>query len=332
VDERRISRRELLVQSARRALALKALGLAPGDRIALNMPSIPEQIFWIEGAKRAGIVYTPVFGGFSDKTLSDRIADAGARIVITADGGWRNAQVAAFKAAYTDPALDNFVAVATALDVVRARLADPALAIPADVAGHIADTIARMLSTELTVERADVMRGAGRALAELSGAGGLSAAQASAVRIALAQALTNSPPRVEAVIVERHAGIADIVWRPERDRWAHELLAAADVPACRWAAWRTLRRCRTPTLSALSGHRHRRCRSKPTARCSSSIPRARPASPRASSTAMAAGWPVSRTPCAPPSMRGRATCSTPWPIRAGSRGRPISSRPGWRRA
>ncbi len=227
VDERRISRRELLVESAKCALALRALGLRPGERIALNMPSIPEQIFWTEGAKRAGIIYTPVFGGFSDKTLSDRIADAGARIVITADGGWRTAQVVPFKAAYTDPALDNFIAVTTALGVVRARLADPALGVDAATAARIADTVAQALAGELTVERADVMRGAGRALAELSGSGGLSAAQAASVRIALAQALVDAPPRVEAVVVVRHAGIADIVWRPERDRWAHDLLAAA---------------------------------------------------------------------------------------------------------
>jgi acrylyl-CoA reductase (NADPH)/3-hydroxypropionyl-CoA dehydratase/3-hydroxypropionyl-CoA synthetase len=227
VDERRISRRELLVESVRCALALRALGLKPGDRIALNMPSIPEQIFWTEGAKRAGILYTPVFGGFSDKTLSDRIADAGARIVITADGGWRTAQVVPFKAAYTDPALDKYLPVTVALEVVRARLADPALGVDPAIAGRIADTITATLAGELTVERADVMRGAGRALAEASGSGGLSAAQASAIRIALAQALVDAPPRVEAVIVVRHAGIADIVWRPERDRWAHELLAAA---------------------------------------------------------------------------------------------------------
>ena len=54
-----------------------------GDRIALNMPSIVPQIFWTEAAKRLGIVYTAVFGGFSDKTLSDRIADAGARVIVT---------------------------------------------------------------------------------------------------------------------------------------------------------------------------------------------------------------------------------------------------------
>ena len=79
VDSYPIPRKRLLLESAKCAVALGALGLKPGDRIALNMPNIPEQIYWTEGAKRAGVVYTPVFGGFSDKTLSDRIEDAGAR-------------------------------------------------------------------------------------------------------------------------------------------------------------------------------------------------------------------------------------------------------------
>jgi acrylyl-CoA reductase (NADPH) / 3-hydroxypropionyl-CoA dehydratase / 3-hydroxypropionyl-CoA synthetase len=66
---------------------LRGLGLRQGDRIALNMPNIMEQIYYIEAAKRLGAIYTPVFGGFSAKTLSDRIHDAGARVVITSDGG-----------------------------------------------------------------------------------------------------------------------------------------------------------------------------------------------------------------------------------------------------
>ena len=74
-----------------------------------------------EAAKRLGIVYTPVFGGFSDKTLSDRIHDAGARIVITADGGYRNAQIVPFKTAYTDPALDDYVPVATVRGAIAQR-------------------------------------------------------------------------------------------------------------------------------------------------------------------------------------------------------------------
>jgi acrylyl-CoA reductase (NADPH) / 3-hydroxypropionyl-CoA dehydratase / 3-hydroxypropionyl-CoA synthetase len=90
VDCYPVSRRTLLLESAKCSIALAALGVQRGDRIALNMPNIPAQLFWTEGAKRAGVVYTPVFGGFSDKTLSDRIHDAGARVVITCDGGYRS--------------------------------------------------------------------------------------------------------------------------------------------------------------------------------------------------------------------------------------------------
>ncbi len=104
----------------------KPLGLKAGERIALNLPNIPAQLYWTEAAKRLGIVYTPVFGGFSDKTLSDRIHDAGARIVITADGGYRNAQIVPFKTAYTDPALDDYVPVAT----VRSAIAAAAFGTP----------------------------------------------------------------------------------------------------------------------------------------------------------------------------------------------------------
>ena len=93
VVEQIVSRRRLLLEVARAGIALETLGLKRGDRIALNMPNIPEQVYYTEAAKRLGIIYTPVFGGFSDKTLSDRIHDSGARVVITADGGFRNAQI-----------------------------------------------------------------------------------------------------------------------------------------------------------------------------------------------------------------------------------------------
>ncbi|WP_448581963.1 AMP-binding protein [Thermaurantiacus sp.] len=223
VDCWRVSRRELLVETAKCALALKALGLAAGDRIALNMPSIPAQIFWTEAAKRLGILYTPVFGGFSDKTLSDRIADAGARVVITADGGYRNAQVVPFKTAYTDPALDNFVPVAVVLETLGRALADPALALGDEERGRIVETVAATLAGEVTVERADAMRGVGRALAALGKEGRLDSAGAAKVRIAAASALVATPPRVEAVIVCRHVAVPDLVWREGRDLWAHEL-------------------------------------------------------------------------------------------------------------
>ncbi|MES2904068.1 MAG: AMP-binding protein, partial [Pseudomonadota bacterium] len=218
-----VSRRKLLLESAKCALALEALGLKAGDRIALNMPSIVPQIYWTEGAKRLGIVYTAVFGGFSDKTLSDRIADAGARVIVTCDGSYRNAQVAPFKSAYTDPALDNFVPVATALAV----LADADLGLDAADAETIRATVAETLEGEVTVERSDVMRGVGRALSMLDKAGRLSAADAARIRIAVASNLVTLPSRVEAVVVVRHTAQPDMIWRPERDRWSHELTDAA---------------------------------------------------------------------------------------------------------
>ncbi len=218
-----VTRKRLLLETVKCAVALDALGLKAGDRIALNMPSIVPQIYWTEAAKRLGIVYTAVFGGFSEKTLSDRIADAGARVIITSDGSYRNAQVAAFKTAYTDPALDNYVAVTTALEV----LAGAELGLSAEDAATVRDTVAATLAGETTVERSDVMRGVGRALAVLGKAGRLGAADAARVRIAVASALVAMPARVEAVIVVRHTGQPDLVWRAERDRWSHELTDSA---------------------------------------------------------------------------------------------------------
>jgi acrylyl-CoA reductase (NADPH)/3-hydroxypropionyl-CoA dehydratase/3-hydroxypropionyl-CoA synthetase len=218
-----VSRKQLLLETAKCALALEALGLKAGDRIALNMPSILPQIYWIEAAKRLGIVYTSVFGGFSDKTLSDRICDAGARVIVTSDGSYRNAQVAAFKNAYTDPALDNYVPVATAL----ALLSESDLGLPEADTATILDAVRETLAGEVTVERSDVMRGVGRALLTLGKEGRISPTDAARVRIAIASRLVSLPPRVEAVIVVRHTAQPDVIWREERDRWSHELTDAA---------------------------------------------------------------------------------------------------------
>jgi len=226
VDAYEISRKTLLLESAKCALALQQLGVKPGDRIALNMPNIPEQIYWTQAAKRLGVIYTPVFGGFSDKTLSDRIADAGARVVVTADGSYRNAQLAPFKPSYTDPALDDFIAVSVAKTILDETLSDPALGLSDADAEHIRRAVDETLAGEVTVERSDVMRGVGRALTEI-GPGALDPEQAARLRIAAAAALVDSPPRADAVIVVRHTGQAELNWTPSRDRWSHELTDAA---------------------------------------------------------------------------------------------------------
>jgi acrylyl-CoA reductase (NADPH) / 3-hydroxypropionyl-CoA dehydratase / 3-hydroxypropionyl-CoA synthetase len=223
VDCFSVSRKRLLLEVAKCAVALEALGLKAGDRIALNMPSIVPQIYWTEAAKRLGIVYTAVFGGFSDKTLSDRIADAGARVIVTSDGSYRNAQVAAFKTAYTDPALDNYVPVSAALAVLAAT----DLGLEDADAAVIRATVAETLAGEVTVERSDIMRGVGRALIALGKEGRIGTSDAARARLAIASSLVTLPPRVDTVIVVRHTAQPDIVWRPERDRWSHELTDAA---------------------------------------------------------------------------------------------------------
>nr|MCU0623690.1 AMP-binding protein [Gemmatimonadaceae bacterium] len=217
-----VSRKRLLLETAKCAVALQQLGLRRGDRVALNMPNIPEQVYWTEACKRLGLVYTPVFGGFSDKTLSDRIHNAGARVVVTADGGYRNAQVVPFKEAYTDPALDNYVPADVALATVT-RAVD-GLGLPPALRAAILAGAAEAVRGEITLERSDVMRGVGRALEAQAG---VAAAEASRIRTAIASALVATPPRVEAVVVVRHTGQTDLVWRDERDRWAHDLTAQA---------------------------------------------------------------------------------------------------------
>jgi len=221
VTEEKVTRKRLLLEVVKAALVLTGLGLKQGDRIALNMPNILDQIYYTEAAKRLGIIYTPVFGGFSDKTLSDRIHNAGARVVITSDGAYRNAQIVPYKEVYTDQALDKFIPVETAVEIVEQTLAR--LGVRSDHASKIVTTVRATIAEDITVERSDVMRGVGKALQELSG---LDVAVQSQIRTTVAKALVASPPRVDAVIVVRHTA-QELLWRPERDRWSHELTAQA---------------------------------------------------------------------------------------------------------
>ncbi len=220
-----VSRKQMLLETAKCAVAFEKLGLKAGDRVAFNMPNIPTQIYWTEAAKRLGLIYTPVFGGFSDKTLSDRIENSGARVVVTVDGAYRNAQAFPYKTAYTDPALDNFIPAAIAQRLVEERLAH--LKLEHNQAQAITDAVAAALRGETTVERGDVMRGVGRAMASFSAGEDIPAAEASRVRTEIAEALVAAPARVDAVIVERHAPEPHLTWREERDQWADDLKSAA---------------------------------------------------------------------------------------------------------
>ena len=214
-----ISRRELLYEVVVAAEVLRDLGVEKGDRVALNMPNVPEQIYYIEACKRLGVVYTPVFGGFSDKTLSDRIAALGADVLVTADGGYRNAEVTPYKEAYADPALEEYLPTETVLDVVDETLSE--LDLTDAQATTVREGVEFAIDGEITVDRADAMRGVGHALDSLS----LSPERASSVRTELASALVGADHVVDDVVVVEHTGHEIQCY--ERDSWAHELEAEA---------------------------------------------------------------------------------------------------------
>ncbi|MHB1172654.1 MAG: acetate--CoA ligase, partial [Lacisediminihabitans sp.] len=90
----------------RAANVLTELGIRHGDRVAIYLPMIPEAIISMLAVARIGAVHSVVFGGFSADSLRSRIDDASARLVITADGGWRKGKVAPLKPT-VDAALDR---------------------------------------------------------------------------------------------------------------------------------------------------------------------------------------------------------------------------------
>ncbi len=98
-DVRRLSYRELHAEVCRFANALKAHGIRRGDRVIIYMPLVPEVLVAMHACNRIGAIHSVVFGGFSAPALKDRIEDTEAKLVITADGGWRAGQVIELKAA-----------------------------------------------------------------------------------------------------------------------------------------------------------------------------------------------------------------------------------------
>jgi len=223
VVSKTITRRQLLWEVAKYGQILKNLGLNKGDRIALNMPNIMDQIYFIEAAKRLGIIYTCVFGGYSAKTLSDRIHDAGAKVVITTDGAYRNAQVIGFKEVFTDKALNDYIPATTALDAVAQVLQSTAEA-ETKVVQQILTTAKQALEGEITVERAEVMHAVGIAFDQISS---WTPGVKSKMRTAIAEALVKAQQCVEKVVVVKHVQINDLTWKSGRDLWLHDLEHAA---------------------------------------------------------------------------------------------------------
>jgi acetyl-CoA synthetase len=88
-DVRKLTYAQLHQEVCRFANALKAKGIERGDRVIIYLPLIPEAVIAMQACARIGAVHSVVFGGFSANAVKDRIEDARAKMVITADGGWR---------------------------------------------------------------------------------------------------------------------------------------------------------------------------------------------------------------------------------------------------
>jgi acetyl-CoA synthetase len=104
-DGRDITYAELTSEVKRAANLLIALGIGAGDRVAVYLPMIPEAVIAMLAVARIGAVHSVIFGGFSAESIRSRVDDASAKLVITADGGWRKGRISALK-----PAVDAALA------------------------------------------------------------------------------------------------------------------------------------------------------------------------------------------------------------------------------
>ena len=115
-DTRTITYADLLEEVQRFANALKDLGVQRGDRVNIYLPMIPEAAVAMLACARIGAAHSVVFGGFSAQSLTDRINDAEAKVLITADGGYRRGEVFPLKAAADEaiegtPSIEHVVVV-----------------------------------------------------------------------------------------------------------------------------------------------------------------------------------------------------------------------------
>ncbi|HVC01145.1 MAG TPA: acetate--CoA ligase [Steroidobacteraceae bacterium] len=118
-DVRKITYRQLHADVCRLANALKLHGVRKGDRVVIYMPLVPEAVVAMQACARIGALHSVVFGGFSANAVKDRIEDAGATLVITADGGWRGGHRVELKAAVDKALADGCPSVRSVIVYAR---------------------------------------------------------------------------------------------------------------------------------------------------------------------------------------------------------------------
>jgi len=96
-DKKVITYRQLHREVCKFANVLKRNGVKKGDRVLIYMPLVPEASIAMLACARIGAVHCVVFGGFSSDSIKDRLADSGAKVIVTADGGYRRGQFVTLK-------------------------------------------------------------------------------------------------------------------------------------------------------------------------------------------------------------------------------------------
>jgi acetyl-CoA synthetase len=117
-DSVTLTYKQLHAEVCKFANVLKGQGVQAGDRVGIYMPMVPEAAIAMLACARIGAVHGVVFGGFSAEALRDRLVDAAAKIVITADGGWRKDAIVPLKPA-VDSAIDDPNAQVSSVIVVK---------------------------------------------------------------------------------------------------------------------------------------------------------------------------------------------------------------------
>ena len=118
-DSRTFTYGELHREVCQMANVIKQLGVEKGDRVGIYMPMIPEAAIAMLACARIGAAHSVVFGGFSAEALKARLQDAEAKLVITADGGWRKDKIVPLKNAVDEAIASDVPSVARVLVVQR---------------------------------------------------------------------------------------------------------------------------------------------------------------------------------------------------------------------
>jgi acetyl-CoA synthetase len=96
-DIRTLTYKQLHREVCRFANVLTGLGVGKGDRVAIYMPMVPEAAIGMLACARLGAIHTVIFGGFSSEAIKDRVNDCQAKVILTADGGWRRGKIVELK-------------------------------------------------------------------------------------------------------------------------------------------------------------------------------------------------------------------------------------------